>query len=142
MSRKYWSIKHYDTGASAWIIDDKIPRAGIEPFNRTYEATLQFTDLVDGSKAVVTSEHAANWGEITLVFPKQVVTETVKDQFKSYIDNKYGIRIIMPILTGASSYTEEVIEGYMTKYEETWILDNKSNQRFVVKTNIMEFDVE
>jgi len=143
MARSYWDIQYYDTGSGGfWVTDTKIPRGGLEPMERVREANLQFVRLVDGSKAKLSSEVKTNWQTITLLFPKQVVTETVKNQFLDYIDNERGIRIPIPIITGAASYTEKVIEGYISKYSEEWVLDGNSQQQFVVKLDIEEFDVD
>lgn len=141
MARKFWDIKYYDTGASTWVADTKIPRAGLQEFSRTKETSIEFVELADASEAKLSSETKSKWRDITLVFPKQVVTETVKDQLLGYINNEKGIQITIPILTGSSSYTEKVIEGYATSYEENWILDKKNNQKFVIKLNVKEFDV-
>ena len=139
---KYWGIKYWDTGAGIWISDTQIPRAGLEEFNRTEAATISFIELADGSKAKISSETKAKWQTLTLVFPKQVVTETVKNQFLSYIENEKGIRIPIPIKTGASLYQEKIIEGYITKYQEDWILDKNHNQQFIVRLDVEEFDVD
>lgn len=143
MSRKYWSIDYFDTGASgSWVKDTDIPRAGLEGFNRIDEATITFVELADGSEAKLSSEVKSKFGDIILTFPKQIITETIKTQFKNYIDNEKAIKIHIPIVTGASSYTEQIIEGYITKYQEDWILDKKNNQRFIIKISIHEFDVD
>lgn len=141
MSRiKYWSIKHYDTGSGIWISDTKIPRAGVESFTRTQEATIQFIDLVDGSQAKSSTETHANWGEIVLVFPRYFVTSSMKTQLNNYITQEKGVQISMPTSSGTSSYTEKVLEGYLMKYEETWELTGKT-QEYVVKLTLKEFDV-
>lgn len=139
---KFWDIKYFDTGSSAWLSDTKIPRAGLQEFARTKEASIEFIELADASEAKLSSETKSKWRDIALVFPKQVITETVKDQLLGYIDDEKAVRINIPIITGASSYTEKIIEGYATSYEEDWILDQKNNQHFVIKLLIHEFDVE
>lgn len=146
MARSYWSIEYFDTGASAglggWVQDTKIPRAGLENASRLNTATIEFLELADGSEAKLSSETKSRWGEIILTFPKQRVDETVKTQLKDYIDNEIGIRLHVPIITGASAYTEQLIEGYPTIYEETWELDNRSNIRNIVRLTIKEFNVD
>ena len=142
MARSYWSVSYWDTGASAWISDTQIPRAGLEPFSRLNEATIEFIGLADGSEAKLSSETKSKWGEIVLVFPKQVVTAAVQTQLIGYIDDEKGIKLPIPITTGASSYTEKVIEGYPIRYEEAWELDSHSNQRFIIRLTIKEFDVD
>lgn len=141
MARSYWSISYWDTGAGIWQKDSKLPRGGLETFSRLDESTISFIELADGSEAKLSSETKSNWGEIILVFPKQVVTESIKSQLIRYIDDEKGIKIPIPILTGASKYTEKVIEGYPIRYEETWELDNRSNQRFVIRLTVKEFNV-
>lgn len=142
MARQYWSISYFDTGSGSWFSDTRIPRAGLETFSRLDEANIEFLLLADGSEAKLSSETKSNWQEITLVFPKQIVTETIKNQLISYIDNERGIKIPIPILTGSSSYTEKIIEGYPIRYEESWELDSRSNQRFIVRLTVKEFNVD
>lgn len=144
--RSYWSIEYFDSGAGAglggWARDTKIPRAGLEEFSRVRESTVEFLDLADGSEAKLSSESKAGWQELVLIFPRQVVNESVKDQLLSYINNERGIRVHIPILTGASNYTEKIIEGYPIRLEETWNLDSKSQQRFTIRLTVHEFDLD
>jgi len=71
-----------------------------------------------------------------------VISNDLKNQFLSYINNEQGVKISMPILTGSSSYTEEILEGYFTNYNETWELTGKQNQEFIVRLTLHEFDVD
>lgn len=142
MSRSFWDISYWDTGAGIWQKDIKIPRAGLETSSRLLEGNIEFLSLADGSEVKLSAETKANWQEITLVFPKQIVTESVKSQLISYIDNERGIKIPIPILTGSSSYTEKIIEGYPTKYEESWELDSRSNIHNIIRLTIKEFSVD
>lgn len=143
---KFWSIKYFDSGAGSgtgdWVQDTQIPRGGINPFTRTKESTIGFLTLADGSETKISSETTNNWNDVTLTFPKQVITEAVKNQLQGYITNEQGVKIAIPILTGASSYTEKVIEGYITKYDEKWELDSKSNIKYIVNITLHEFDVD
>jgi len=143
---KYWSVNFFDSGASSgtgdWVKDTQIPRGGIDPFTRIKESTIGFLTLADGSETKISSETTSNWGDITLTFPKQVITEAVKTQLQGYIDNEQGVQIVIPITTGASSYTEKVIEGYITKYDEKWELDSRSNIRYTVHLTLHEFAVD
>lgn len=141
MPKSYWDINFWDTGAGIWQKDTRIPRAGLETFSRLDQSTSEFIELASGDEVKLSSETKSKWGEIVLTFPKQVVTETIKSQFTGYVDNEKGIRIIIPITTGAASYTEKVIEGYPTLYEETWELDNRQNIRYLVRLTIHEFNV-
>jgi len=52
------------------------------------------------------------------------------------------VKIIVPIATGASSYNEKIIEGYITNYEEAWELTGKETQEFTVRVTVHEFDVD
>lgn len=142
MPRQFWSVSYWDTGADAWISDTRLPRAGLETFSRLDSASIEFITLADGSEAKLSAESKNTWGEIILTFPKQTVTESIKSQLISYIDNERGIKIPIPILTGSSSYTEKVIEGYPTLYEETWELDNRSNIRNIIRLTVKEFNVD
>jgi hypothetical protein len=142
MTRSYWDISYWDTGSGLWHKDTKLPRGGLETFSRLDEATIEFIELADGGEAKLSSEIKSKWQDIILVFPKQVVTEAIKTQLISYIDNEKGIKIPIPITTGASSYTEKVIEGYPIRYEESWELDNHKNQRFVIRLTVKEFNVD
>ncbi len=143
---KFWSVKYFDSGAGSgtgnWVSDIQIPRGGINPFTRTKESTISFFTLADGSEAKSSNETASNWKDVILTFPKQVITEAVKTQLQGYIDNEQGIQIIMPMTTGASSYTEKVIKGYITKYDEKWELDSRENIRYTVYLTLHEFNID
>jgi len=140
--QKYWSINKWDTGAGIWISDTQIPRAGLEPFNRTKEATISFVTLASGDMSISSTEKKANWQKVNLVFPHKIVTETFKTQLQDYSDNEQGLKIIIPITSGSSSYSEKVLEGYITNYREDWVLDGKSTQSFDIRIEFQEFDVD
>lgn len=141
MSTKYWSIEYFDTGSSLWIRDTSIPRAGINSFSRTNQSNTNFNQLVDGTLTLSTSEHKANWQEIGLLFPKQIVTDDLITQLKNYVDNNYGVRITVPIKTGASLYSERKLEGYLTQYIEQWHVGS-STQEYTIEIIMHEFDVD
>jgi len=103
---------------------------------------MNFIDLVDGNIAKLSSEQCANWQELVLVFPKKSINEYTKNQFLSYIDDCVGVKIPIPIKTGASLYEEKVLEGYFIRYEETWALTSRDLQEFVVRLTFHEFDVD
>lgn len=142
---KYWSVNFFDSGASSgtgdWVADTQIPRGGIDPFTRTKESTISFLTLADGSEVKNSNETTSNWKDIALTFPKQVITEAVKTQLQGYITNEQGIQIIIPMTSGSSSYTEKVIEGYITKYDERWELDSRNDIRYTVRLTLHEFEV-
>jgi hypothetical protein len=139
--RSFWDISFWDTGAGTWQKDSKIPRSGLETFSRLNQSTLEFIELASGDEVKLSSETKNKWGEIILTFPKQVVTESIKSQFINYINNENGIRITIPIITGASLYTEKIIEGYPITFEESWELDDKTNIRNIVRLTVKEFNV-
>jgi len=142
MSRiKYWSIEHFDTGTSLWVRDTSIPRAGLNSLTRTNQANINFMTLADGSLSLMSSEHKANWQTITLTFPKQVITDTVRTQLSDYIDNNQGVRITVPINSGANLYSEKKLEGYLLKYNEQWI-PGDTTQKYIVEITMQEFDVD
>jgi len=138
---KFWSVDYYDSGAGAWIHDTQIPRAGLDNFVRTKEATIDFVTLADGSEAKTSGETKSVWQDIDLTFPQQVVTNSLRTQLLKYIDNEYGVRIPIPIVTGASAYVETVLQGYMTNYKEEWIAGGRE-QQFQLTVTIHEFNVE
>jgi hypothetical protein len=138
---KYWSIQKYDSGAGVWLRETQIPRAGLDNFTRTKDSMITFVQLADGSEAKNSTETKSLWRDIDLVFPKQVVTNAFKTQMLTYIDNEWGIKIPIPILTGASAYTETVLKGYMTKFQEEW-LPGDEEQDYQVRITLHEFSVD
>jgi len=140
LAKSYWSIDRWDSGSGVWITDPKIPRAGLENFTRTKESTVTFIQLADGSEVKNSTETKSLWNDVDLVFPRQVVSNSFITQMLTYIDNEWGVRIPIPIHTGASAYTETVLEGYMTKFQEEWIPGDKE-QEYQLRITFHEFDV-
>lgn len=138
---RYWSIQRFDSGASVWLRETQIPRAGLENFVRTKDSTITFVQLADGSEAKNSNETKSVWRDVTLTFPKQIITTTVMSQLQTYVDNEWGVKIAVPILTGASSYLERVLEGYITQYNEEWIVGD-SEQDFQIRIVLHQFDVD
>jgi len=138
---RLWEIKYFDTSSSTWVKDVDIPRAGVENLKRTKESTIEFVTLADGSQAKVSSETASNWGDFDLVFPSNVVNETLKLQLQGYIDDEKPVRITIPVTTGASLFTKKELEGYLTNYIEEWPTGDK-NQKYAVRVTLHEFDVD
>ena len=138
---KFWKIEKWDSGAGVWLQDTQIPRAGLDNFSRAKDSTITFVTLVDGSEAKVSNETKSKWSDLTLTFPKQVMTTAVRNQLLTYIDNEWGVRITIPVSTGASSYTETQIEGYMTRHVEEWPVGDKE-QEYVLKVDLHEFNVD
>jgi len=137
---KFWSIDYYDSGANSWVHDTKIPRAGLENFTRTKESTINFITLADGSEAKNSTETKSVWKDIDLIFPKQVVTNALRIQLLTYIDNEWGVRIPIPIITGASAYTETVLQGYLTRFQEEWFTGSEE-QDYQIRVTLHEFSV-
>lgn len=138
---KYWSISRWDSGSGIWIRETQIPRAGLENFIRLKDSTIAFMQLADGSEAKNSTETKSLWRDVDLVFPKQIVTNAFKAQMLTYIDNEWGVKIPIPITTGASAYTETVLEGYVTKFQEEW-LPGDEEQEYQVRVTIHEFNVD
>ncbi len=139
-----WSISRWDSGAGIWISDPKIPRAGIDNFIRTKESTIAFVKLADGSEAKISTETTSVWQDVSLTFPSQVINETVRSQLQTYITNEWGVKIIIPISSGASSYSEQVLKGYLMRYDEEWLTgcDYQDGQEYVIKILMHEFNVD
>ena len=138
---RFWEIKYYDSGSGGWIKDINIPRAGLENIKRTKTSTLEFVTLADGSEAKSSSEIKSNWGDLDFVFPQQVVTDSFKLQLLTYVDNEQPVRITVPVSTGASLYTEKILEGYLRNYIEEWPIGS-SSQEYAVRVTMHEFDVD
>lgn len=140
-AQKYWSISRWDSGAGVWLQETQIPRAGLENFIRTKDSTITFVQLADGSEAKNSTETKSIWRDLNLIFPKQVVTSALKTQLLTYVDNEWGVKIIVPIATGASSYSQQILEGYITQYNEEWFPGSKT-QEYQVRIVLHEFDVD
>ena len=138
MSTKYysvekWSVQTYNTGSSAWVSATSWPRGSVSTFSKIYQSTTQFLDLADGSIGAFTPSTHQNLQPFTLTWEKRTTTSTFRNNLKTYITDKTGIKIFF--------HDSTTMQGYLISVEEIYDFTG-ATQQYTVLSEFQPFSVD
>lgn len=128
-----WTIQIYNTGSSAWQSATSWPRGSVSTFSKRYESTTQFIDLADGSIGTFTPSTHQNLQPMTFTWQKRTTTSTFRNNLKTYITDKTGIKI--------SLHNSTTVQGYLMSFEEVYDFTG-ATQMYTVVSEFMPFSVD